>query len=397
MTNSFVLLGSTGSIGTQVLDVVRGDSGRFAVVGLSAGKNIRLLAQQIVEFKPHYVSIQDESDRSKLLTLLKLEGFDFQGELFCGHEGLLNLATVSESSMVVLGLVGLIGLMPSLAALRSGKRLLTANKETFVAAGHLVKPYLSQIVTLDSEHSGIFQCLQAANQPREVSKLYLTASGGPFRTFTLEELASVTPAQALKHPKWTMGPKISIDSATLMNKGLEVIEAHWLFDIAIDKISVLVHPESIIHGGLQFIDGSVLLQLGVTDMRGPIQYALSYPERHAACDSSLMLGLEGLSQLNLEAPDYERFPCLRLAYHAGRMGGGATTVLNGANEVLVQQFLDAKITFLQIPQLLELALERYQKDHCIDSPDLDQVFDLDHWARQFIHSSLDKQFSLSGI
>jgi 1-deoxy-D-xylulose-5-phosphate reductoisomerase len=397
MTISLALLGSTGSIGTQVLDVIRTIPGRFEVLALSAGRNLQLLVKQIEEFRPQVVSIQLESDRKELQALLRQEGIDFQGEILCGEEGLLSLAGLSEASLVIVGLVGLIGLMPSLMALRIGKRVFTANKETFVAAGHLVKPYLSQIIPLDSEHSGVFQCLQAAKEIKEVSKLYLTASGGPFRTTPIEALSTVTPSQALQHPKWTMGAKISIDSATLMNKGLEVIEAHWLFGVPLERISVLVHPESIIHGGLQFVDGSTLLQLGVTDMRGPIQYALSYPERDAACDSSLMLGLEELSQLNLEAPDLKRFPCLKLAYEAGRLAGGATTVLNGANEVLVQQFLDEKISFLQIPQLLERVLDRYQSDHAISTPDLDQVFDLDRWARQFIHESLNKQFSYAEV
>jgi 1-deoxy-D-xylulose-5-phosphate reductoisomerase len=394
MSTSLALLGSTGSIGTQVLDVVRHFPERFSIEALAAGRNLSLLAKQVAEFKPRIIAIQEESDCNELKALLRQQAPDFNGEILYGPEGLVTLATLDSCPKIVVGLVGLIGLAPSLAALKAGKTLLTANKETFVAGGHLVEPYLSKVLPIDSEHSGVFQCLQTSAGIENISKLYLTASGGPFRNKTLTELASVTPKEALKHPKWEMGAKISVDSATLMNKGLEVIEAHWLFRAPYEKIVVVVHPESLIHGGIQFVDGSILLQMGATDMHGPIQYALTYPERLENPEPAVSLSFENLSRLTLENPDRERFPCLDLAYEAGRMGGGATAVLNGANEALVQLFLGNQLPFMAIPRLLEATLDRYRQETCLAKPSLEEVLELDAWARRFIDNQTRKQQKL---
>jgi 1-deoxy-D-xylulose-5-phosphate reductoisomerase len=397
MTTSLALLGSTGSIGTQVLDVVRHFPERFSIGALAAGRNLALLAEQVAEFNPQVISIQNESDRPVLQLLLQKVSPSFNGEILCGAEGLMALATLGSCPTVVVGLVGLIGLAPSLAALKLGKKLLTANKETFVAGGHLVEPYLSQVLPVDSEHCGVFQCLQAYPNIESVAKLYLTASGGPFRNTSMADLALVTPQQALKHPNWVMGAKISIDSATLMNKGLEVIEAHWLFRVPYNKIAVVVHPESLIHGGLQFIDGSIILQMGATDMHGPIQYALTYPERLHNSEPAVYMGLEDISNLTLQAPDHARFPCLQLAYEAGKLGGGATAVLNGANEVIVQRFLANELPFMSIPRLLEATLECYRQENCLATPSLEEVLELDSWARRFIEKQLSKSLVTSGF
>jgi 1-deoxy-D-xylulose-5-phosphate reductoisomerase len=379
MTETLCLLGSTGSIGTQVLDVVRRFPERFRVVSLAAGKNITLLAAQIEEFQPRQVAVQSEELAERLRVMLP----GYAGEIFWGTEGLNLLAGSSESQTAIIGLVGLVGLEPSLTALQAGKKLLTANKETFVAGGHLVQPYLKQILPIDSEHVAIHQCL-SGQAAQSVARLYLTASGGPFRTWTPDQLAEVTREQALKHPNWVMGQKITIDSATMMNKGLEVIEAHWLFGLPYDDIRVVVHPESIIHSGVEFVDGSILMQIGAPDMHGPIQYAMTYPERLYNPEPGVAMDFLSISRLNLEKPDLERFPCIRLAYEAGRLGSSATAVLNSADEVAVQMFLDGQIRFMDIPRLLEAALDAHQASGVSRSPSLAEIQQLDAWARRFV-------------
>jgi 1-deoxy-D-xylulose-5-phosphate reductoisomerase len=375
------LLGSTGSIGTQVLDVVARFPERFQIVSLGAGENLERLASQIRQFQPKRVSIQSEASREVLRKLVPA----FQGEILCGSEGLNALAEDSESDTLVVGLVGMVGLAPTLAALQVGKQVLTANKETFVAGGHLVAPYLHQIIPIDSEHSAIHQCLK--HERREaVETIYLTASGGPFRQYSQEQLAQVTVEAALKHPNWVMGRKITIDSATLMNKGLEVIEAHWLFGVPYEKIQIVLHPQSLIHSGVGFVDGSVLVQMGAPDMHVPIQYAMAYPERLTADYPNSRLDLLALSQLTLEPPDERRFPCMRLAYEAGRLGSSATAVLNAADEVAVQRFLAREITFIQIPQLIEQALEHHRKQGINPMPSLEEIDALDGWARGMAHA-----------
>lgn len=381
MSEMISLLGSTGSIGTQVLDVVRRMPERFQVKALGAGKNLALLAEQVAEFLPEAVSIQQPSDLEAFQALLRQKAPQFTGQILTGGEGLNAVALWPAVDTVIVGLVGLVGLEPSLKALQAGRKLLTANKETFVAGGHLVQPYLPQIVPIDSEHVAIHQCLK--HEPTHtIQKIYLTASGGPFRSFSPAQMAQVKLAQALKHPNWVMGRKITIDSATMMNKGLEVIEAHWLFNVPYAQIQVVVHPESIIHSGVEFTDGSILVQMGAPDMHGPIQYAMTHPYRLPNAEPGVKLDLLSLSRLNLEAPDEARFPCIRLAYEAGKMGSSATCVLNGADEMAVQLFLEEKIRFPDIARLLAQTLERHQNDGLILTPSLAEIQTLDQWARQ---------------
>lgn len=379
MTDAISLLGSTGSIGTQVLDVVRAFPDRFRIAGLAAGRNLSRLADQIREFNPPVVSIQGEADIPELKALVST----YKGEILSGPEGLNALAELAESKTVIVGLVGLNGLEPSLKALEKGKRLLTANKETFVAGGHLVSPYLDRIVPIDSEHVAVHQCLK--NEPaKAVKNIWLTASGGPFRNHTRAEMEKVSRAEALRHPNWVMGEKITIDSATMMNKGLEIIEAHWLFGVGYDQIQVVVHPESVIHSGVEFVDGSIMVQMGAPDMHGPIQYAMTWPERLSNPEPAVYLDLRSLSNLHLETPDLDRFPCIRLAYEAGRLGSSATAVLNGADEMAVQLFLEEKISYCDIPKLLESTLRAHEKEGVSSRPALDEIKSLDVWARTFV-------------
>jgi 1-deoxy-D-xylulose-5-phosphate reductoisomerase len=383
MSQHISLLGSTGSIGTQVLDVVRHMPERFTVAALGAGKNLERLARQTGEFHPQLIAIQSETDLPNLRALLQQHAPHFSGEILVGKAGLNALAELAESDLVIVGLVGLAGLEPTLNALHRGKRVLTANKETFVTGGHLMQPFLDRIIPIDSEHVAIHQCLK--NEPsRAVQQLILTASGGPFRNFSREEMRHVTLSQALKHPNWVMGHKITIDSATMMNKGLEVIEAHWLFGVAYDQIQVVVHPESMIHSGVAFVDGSILVQMGAADMHGPIQYAMTYPERLPNPEPGVHLDFLSLARLNLEPPDLERFPCIRLAYEAGRLGSGATAVLNGADEMAVELFLDGKVDFCDIPRLLEATLEAHRQEQGLKNPSLTEIHALDDWARRFV-------------
>ena len=378
-----VVIGSTGSIGTQVLDVLGQFPQYFKVAGLAAGHNHTLLAQQVQRFKPDQVAIATPQALEQLALAFTRPAWT---KAYTGEQGLLDLLTETEADVVVIGLVGIAGLAPTIQALTHGKTVLTANKETFVTGGHLVQPYLRQVITLDSEHSAILQCLKGESE-RSVSRLLLTASGGPFRGYTHEQLRQVSLADALRHPTWQMGQKITVDCATLMNKGLEMIEAHWLFGVDYDRIQVVVHPQSLVHSGVAFVDGSVLFQAGVADMRCPIRYGLSLtlpavgglnasglrlPEPAA----SAQLDLFTMPALTFEAPNLERFPCLALAAEAGRRGPAITTVLNAADEVAVADFIAGKIGFADIPRQIERALNRVAS-FGTSAPTLAEVLEID--------------------
>jgi 1-deoxy-D-xylulose-5-phosphate reductoisomerase len=341
------ILGSTGSIGCNTLKVID-HLGDFRVVALGAGRNISKLAEQVAKYRPELVSVDDESCVDELTAELKQLGAAIPPIRF-GQDGLVEVATHSAADLVVSATVGAVGFVPTLRAIEAGKRVALANKETLVMAGELMTRAAvrsgAEILPVDSEHNAIHQCLRGENAS-EVRRLVLTASGGPFRTWSEDRLWSATISEALAHPNWSMGDKITIDSATLMNKGLEVIEAKWLFGFDADRISVIVHPQSVIHSMVEMVDGSVIAQLGVTDMKHPIQYALTYPERREGCSSPL--DLAGLGGLTFEEPDLERFPCLDLAFQALRMGGTAPAALNAANEVAVDAFLKGRIGFCDI-------------------------------------------------
>ena len=344
------ILGSTGSIGTQTLDVIRRHRELFDVEMLSAGSNAELLARQALEFDAGTVVIGDSSKYKELADTLQPKGI----KVFTGTDSLCALASSGNIDIVVGAMVGFSGLRPTLAALEAGKIVALANKETLVAAGQLVTDTMRAnkglILPVDSEHSAIFQCLLAA-QGNEVVKIHLTASGGPFRTWSREEIAAATASQALKHPNWDMGAKITIDSATMMNKGLEVIEAHWLFDMDVSNINVLVHPESIVHSMVEFADGAVIAQLGNPDMRQPIAFALAFPNRiSVGCKK---LNLTEIGRLNFEKPDLEKFPCLALAFEAIKRGGNAPCAMNSANEVAVAAYLKGQIAFYDIARIVE--------------------------------------------
>lgn len=377
------LLGSTGSIGNNVLNVVRAFPDRFRIVGLAAGRNVTELAKQVLEFQPECVSVADEQAAAQLAELLPAV---WQDKIFHGEEGSSKIATVPSAAMVVSAMVGSVGLLPTLAAIAAGKDIGLANKETLVMAGRLVMEAVQKhkvaLLPIDSEHSAIFQALEAGRRD-DVAMLILTASGGPFRTLAKEQLAQVTPDQALAHPNWNMGRKISIDSATLMNKGLEVIEACWLFDIPAERIRVVVHPQSIVHSLVEYIDGSVMAQLGIPDMRIPIAYALSYPER-------LNLGLSPLSlsacgNLSFEKPDYDRFPALNLAFAVLKEGGVKPAVLNAANEIAVAAFLEQEIGFTDIAKVAASVLTQFAAG---DDLDLAAILAADQKARELTQQEI---------
>ncbi|MGI6655883.1 MAG: 1-deoxy-D-xylulose-5-phosphate reductoisomerase [Desulfobulbus sp.] len=377
MNHTLSILGSTGSIGKNVLDVVRRYPGRFRVVGLAAGRNVELLAAQAREFAPEWVSVGDPDRVSALRELLPSR---YRDRVLCGEEGNCALAALPEITMVVSALVGSVGLLPALAALEAGKRLGLANKETLVMAGRLVmetaRRHQAPLVPIDSEHSAIFQALEAGRR-EDVSRLILTASGGPFRTWDAHLLADVRPQQALAHPNWSMGRKISIDSATLMNKGLEVIEARWLFAMPPEQIEVVVHPQSIIHSLVEYRDGSVIAQLGLPDMRIPIAYALTCPER---LDLDLpRLSLSQCGALSFEAVDHQRFPALRLAYAVLEEGGVKPAIFNAANEVAVEAFLDGRIRFTRI---VEVVAETLDASITGDENDINAILAADQEARR---------------
>jgi 1-deoxy-D-xylulose-5-phosphate reductoisomerase len=371
-----VILGSTGSIGTQALDVIGRHPDLFEVVGLAAGKNIGLIEEQVRRFRPKCVSVAEESHAEVLREKFSREGI----EVVVGYEGNSAVACMAEADFVVSAIVGAAGLKPTMKAIEAGKVVALANKESLVIAGELMtgaaRRQGKSLIPIDSEHSAIFQCLQG-NRAQDVHRIVLTASGGPFFQKSQEFLASVTIEQALKHPNWNMGPKITIDSATLMNKGLELIEATWLFDLPADRVAIHVHPQSIVHSFVEYIDGSVIAQLGVPDMRCAISYALAYPERVVSGAGNL--DLLKIGNLSFFPPDPEKFPALRLAYEAAKEGRTMPAVLNAANEVAVARFLNSEIGFLEIPAIVEETMSRHQSRPLTS---LEDVLEADAWARK---------------
>lgn len=374
------LLGSTGSIGTQTLDVVRHYPNDFQVTALAASSNIVRLEEQIREFKPKMAVVFNE-DKAKEL---KQNISDLDVTVLSGMDGLLAAATEESADIVLTAVVGMIGIRPTIAAIEAGKDIALANKETLVTAGHLIMPLAKEkgvrILPVDSEHSAVFQSLQGENRG-QIHKILLTASGGPFRGRTLDEMKNVQVEDALKHPNWVMGRKITIDSATMVNKGLEVIEARWLFDVELDRIQVVVHPESVIHSAVEFDDSAVIAQLGTPDMRLPIQYALFYPNRKPL--GGEWLDLFKLGTLHFEQPNLEVFKGLKLAYDALKIGGSMPTVFNAANEMAVAKFLDRKIKFLDIPEIIGEAMEKHT---AVKSPSLEVILDTEKTTYEFIES-----------
>ncbi len=360
------ILGSTGSIGTQTLEIVR-ENPDLEVVGLAAGANIDLFERQVREFQPKLVSLQSEAACRELRTRLA----DMQVAVVCGMDGLIQIAEMEESQVLVTAIVGIIGIRPTIAAIQKGKDIALANKETLVTAGHIIIPLAKErgvsILPVDSEHSAIFQSLQGENRER-VSRLLITASGGPFRGKTREQLETVRLEDALHHPNWSMGNKITIDSATLVNKGLEVMEAKWLFGVDLDQIQVVVHPQSIIHSMVEYVDGGIMAQLGMPDMKLPIQYALFYPDRRPM--KGERVDFYALGSITFERPDMETFTGLKLAMRAAGEGGSVPTVFNAANEKAVSLFLNKKIRFLQIAEIIEMCMDAHKR---IEAPNVEEI------------------------
>jgi len=377
---AITLLGSTGSIGTQTLDIVASHPEQFRLVGIAARRNVQLLAQQVRQFRPEVVAISDPDCFADLKAAIA--DIDPQPQIFAGEEGVAEVARYGDAEAVVTGIVGCAGLLPTLAAIEAGKDIALANKETLIAGGPVVLPLVEKhqvkLLPADSEHSAIFQCLQGV-PAGGLRRIVLTASGGAFRDWPVEKLPEVTVADALKHPNWSMGQKITVDSATLMNKGLEVIEAHYLFDVDYDHIDIVIHPQSIIHSLIEVQDTSMLAQLGWPDMRLPLLYALSWPERIDTAWEPLDLVKAG--DLTFRAPDHAKYPCMDLAYAAGRAGGTMTAVLNAANEQAVALFLAEKIRFLDIPKVIEKVCDRHRND-LIAQPNLEDILTVDRWARE---------------
>ncbi len=375
------ILGSTGSIGTQTIEVIRRHREDFSITALCAGSNVELLADQIREFHPSVVSVAAEEDAALLSTLL-----DYRPEIYYGMDGLLAVAAQSDSDLIVTAVVGMMGVRPTIAAIEAGRDIALANKETLVAAGHLIMPLAAQrgvrILPVDSEHSAIFQCSDSERaRGNRIERIYLTASGGPFRKKSAEDLRDVTVQDALRNPNWVMGKKVTIDSATLVNKGLEMMEARWLFDVTPDQIQVLIHPQSVIHSMVQYADGAVLAQLGVPDMHLPIQYALCYPKR---LDTGMArLDFLKLGSLTFEEPDTRTFPGLRLAAEAMKAGGNMPTVFNAANEKAVALFLDGKISFSAITDLIDDAMAHAS---FVAEPDVEAIFDTERAVYDRIES-----------
>lgn len=373
------ILGSTGSIGTQTLDVVRAN-GDIQVLGISAGRNIKKLEEQAREFSPRLVAVWDEKAAEDLR--IRLQDMDIK--IVSGMDGLLELASMDETEILVTAIVGMLGIRPTIQAIRSGKDIALANKETLVTAGHLIMPmaekYGVKILPVDSEHSAVFQALNGEDR-KEIQKLLITASGGPFRGRKRADLESVTLADTLKHPNWVMGQKITVDSATLVNKGLEVMEARWLFDVDLDQIQVVVQPQSVIHSMIEFKDGGIMAQLGTPDMRLPIQYALYYPHRRYL--DGERLDFAKLGQITFEEPDMETFLGLPMAIQAAREGGSMPTVFNAANELAVRKFLHEEIRFLDIYDIIGQSMERHKK---MESPDLDEILAVENETYQWIES-----------
>ena len=374
------ILGSTGSIGTQTLEVVR-ENKDIEVLGLAAGNNIKLLERQIREFHPKMAAVWSEERAKELRENVK----DLNIKIVSGLEGLIELSVMEESEILVTAIVGMIGIRPTIEAIKVGKDIALANKETLVTAGHIIMPlakeYQVAILPVDSEHSAIFQSLQGG-QEKALHKILLTASGGPFRQKTREELLNIQVEDALKHPNWEMGRKITIDSSTLVNKGLEVIEAKWLFDVSLDQIEVVVHPQSIIHSMVEYVDGAIIAQLGTPDMKLPIQYALYYPERRFLPGDRL--DFAALSKLTFEKPDMETFYGLRLAFEAGKEGGSLPTVFNAANELAVSKFLERKIKYLEIPEIIEHCMQAHKT---IADPSVDEILQTEQEVYEQIEST----------
>ncbi|MFT5871599.1 MAG: 1-deoxy-D-xylulose-5-phosphate reductoisomerase [Clostridium sp.] len=377
------ILGATGSIGTQTLDVIRMDMDNFEIVAISANTNCEKIIPIIEEFKPKYVAMMDEEASVELKKHFMMK--KYSTEILHGLEGLNYISTLPEVDIVVTSVVGMIGLVPTLKAIHSGKDIALANKETLVVAGSLImdaaKKNNVRILPVDSEHGAIFQCLQG-NKLEDVNKIILTASGGPFRGKNRQQLMEIKPSEALKHPKWNMGKKISIDSSTLMNKGLEVIEAHWLFGVDYENIQVVVHPQSIVHSMVEYIDGSVMAQLSSTDMRLPIQYAINYPQRNTAVINKL--DFYNMGNLTFEKPDIDTFKCLKFAYIAGKMGGNMPAIMNAANEVAVELFLDCKIKYLEIEDIIEKCMNKFE--HFIN-PNIEEILEIDLKVREYIRNN----------
>ena len=373
------ILGSTGSIGTQTLDVVR-EQGDISVAALAAGSNIALLEQQIREFHPRLVAVWDKKKAEEL----KIKTADLSVEILDGMDGLLAVAQIPEAEILVTAIVGMLGIRPTIAAIRAGKDIALANKETLVTAGHLIMPMAEEnhvsILPVDSEHSAIFQSLNGERH-NKIHKILLTASGGPFRGKTREELKDVTVEDALKHPNWSMGRKITVDSASLVNKGLEVMEAKWLFDVELSQIQVVVQPQSVIHSMVEYEDGAIIAELGTADMRLPIQYALYYPDRRPL--SGERLDFYKLGQITFERPDTDTFRGLALAYRAMEQGGNVPTAFNAANERAVAKFLNHEIRFLEIPEIIGACME-----HCnyVKNPSVEEILDTERAAYEYIES-----------
>lgn len=382
-----VILGSTGSIGTQSLEVIEEKQG-FSPLAISGNSNIELLEKQVRKFSPRFVAVPNEEKAKELGIKIK----DTNTKVLSGRESLEEIASLPDSDIVVTGIVGIAGLLPTLAAVKAGKRIGLANKETLVTAGDIVMGTAektgAEIIPVDSEHSAIFQCMASRvnkeNYDTELKRILLTASGGPFFGKTKDELKSMKAADALRHPNWSMGAKITVDSATLMNKGLEVLEAKSLFSVPLSKVEVLVHRQSIVHSMVEFCDNAVIAQMGVPDMKLPIQYALTYPERLTMCDNALDLTK---TPLTFEKADTDTFKCLALAYRAGKKGGTMPTVLNGANEAAVALFLDGKIGFLDIGDIVEMAMDSHKN---IEKPQIQDILATDRWAREYVMSNLHK-------
>lgn len=378
-----VILGSTGSIGTQALQVIEKHSDKYRVLGLAVKDEINMLVEQVEKFKPEVVVLGD-----KLSYQHAHEVLGNKVNVLAGIEGMCELAAMKEADIILVSVSGAVGIKPTISAIKAGKRVALANKETLVAAGDIVMDLArkknTEIIPVDSEHSAIFQCLKGENE--YLDRICLTASGGPFFNFTLEDLKKVTVDMALNHPNWNMGPKITIDSATLMNKGLEVIEAHHLFNVDYDKIDVLVQRESVIHSMVELVDGSFIAHLGAADMRIPIQYALTYPERFES--PAAHLNFSALTGIQFASPDTNKFPALQLAFDAGREGGTMTAVMNAVNEEAVQGFLMGKLSFLEITSMVDKIMNKHKT---INNPGLEEIFEADRWARSLSQELINKK------
>ncbi len=374
------ILGATGSIGTQALDIIRNEENQLRLIGITGHRNYEKLIEIIDEFQPKYIGVTDEGCYEKIKKYCHKR--HEKCIIYSGEESLEKIATLEEIDTVLTSVVGIVGLKPTIKAIRAKKNIALANKETLVVAGEIViKEAMKngvKILPVDSEHGAIFQCIHG-NEKEGIEKIILTASGGPFRGKKREELIDITPEQALKHPKWNMGKKISIDSSTLVNKGLEVIEAHFLFNVPYENIEVVIHPQSIVHSMVEYIDGAIIAQLGSTDMRLPIQYALNFPERKNAIVNKI--NLTEIGKLTFEKPDMDTFLCLKLAFEAGILGGNMPAIYNGANEIAVELFLDEKIKYLQIEEIIKTCMKKFKY---VKNPSLEEVLDIDKRVREYV-------------